>query len=231
MADRTTAKWLVTGVLCGLLQSLCGLAQEPATGGGVAPALNDRQAAEEANTKTPGPAPNGKLPSEPAKAPPAHSAGVDEILKMSRAGVSAEVLKAYIEHSPIAYNLNGADIIALKEQGVPDEVTVSLVKRGAELTAQVNQINQGGPVPDNFPLAATPKTVNRALVARALRARSGPESYDFWWYHYAYPRALAAANERLSSAYAGFGPGPSYDFGPYADSWVSGQRRPYYRPR
>ena len=116
-----------------------------------------------------------------------YSLGVDDILKMARAGVSADVIKAYVENSPIAYSLKAADIIALKEQGVPDDITKALVKRGAELHLQVG----------------------RSLNAMNNRRyyNLDPESYDYFQYYYLYPRTLAAANQRLfSSSTPFFGP-------------------------
>src|SRR6266436_1159488 len=48
-----------------------------------------------------------------------YSAGLYEILKMADAKVDPEVIKAYIKNSPIAYDPSAAEIIALKEHGLP----------------------------------------------------------------------------------------------------------------
>ena len=132
-----------------------------------------------------------------------YSAGVDEILNMVQAGVSTEIIKAYIENSPIAYNLSATDVIALKEHKVPDELTTALMKRGAALRTQAQQA---------VTLAAT-----RRAYSGANRRSFGldPESYDYFHYYYLYPRTLAAANQSFYSsgtASPGFTP---YGYGPY----------------
>jgi len=119
-----------------------------------------------------------------------YSAGVDEILNMVQAGVSAEVIKAYIENSPVAYNLSATDIIALKEHSVPDELTTALMRRGATLRMQVRQSQT----------PAVPPPPTRRYY------RLDPESYDYFQYYYLYPRTLAAANQRFYSSDA-FSPG------------------------
>ncbi len=132
-----------------------------------------------------------------------HSIGIDEILKMARAGVSKEVIKTFIENSPIAYNPSAADIIALKDQAVPDELTTALLKRGAQLRAQALQTHQANAVAPGYPNGGP---------------RYGgfdPESYDFWWYHYAYPRALGDANQRMFAPYSTFSGFPFSSYGYY----------------
>ena len=123
-----------------------------------------------------------------------YSPGVDEILNMVQAGVSAEVIKTYIESSPVAYNLSPTDIITLKEHAVPDELTTALMMRGAALRLQVQQ-------------STTP--VGRPPPTRPYY-RLDPESYDYFQYHYLYPRTLAAANQSFYSS-GTFSPG----FAPY----------------
>jgi hypothetical protein len=117
-----------------------------------------------------------------------YSAGVNEILNMLQAGVSADVVKSYIENSPVAYELSAADLIALKKRAVPDELTMAMIKRGAALRMQVQQAVH---------LAAT----RRANARTNGRAHGlDPESYDYFHYYYLYPRTLAAANQRFYSA-------------------------------
>ena len=122
----------------------------------------------------------------PAAAPKL-SPGIDEVLKLVQAGVSLEVIKSYIESSPIAYRPTAADLITLKRNGVADDLTTAILKHGAELRTQARQ-----------------KSADAAAALAARNSRSGyldPEGYDFWWYHYAYPRALAHANQTLFWSY------------------------------
>jgi len=68
-----------------------------------------------------------------------HSAGVGEVLKMLDAKVDSEVVKAYIRNSSTAYNPNAAEIITLKERGVPGDILVAMLQRGGELRGQAGQ--------------------------------------------------------------------------------------------
>ncbi len=99
---------------------------------------------------------------------------------MLQAGISKDVLKAYIETAQVAPP-SAADLVTLKERGAPDELTLALVKRGAELTAQANQASASNATP-----ARVSGTVglNELLAAfRSGRLNSGyldPEGYDYF---------------------------------------------------
>jgi hypothetical protein len=110
-----------------------------------------------------------------------------QVLKLMKAGVSRPVVEAFIEQTPIQQPLAASDLLALKELGVQDELTIALLRRA---TGQAEQT------------AAAPRDPNAAAPDSARGPGIvDPESYDFWWYHYAYPRALAAANDRVLSSY------------------------------
>ena len=134
-----------------------------------------------------------------------HSPGVDDVLRMIQAGVSTEVIRTYIENSPAHYSLNPAEIIALKKQGVPDELTTAMVKRGATLAAQPSRQNKPSSLVLPYPGG------NRSYGGL------DPESYDYFQYYYLYPRTLSAANQRLFTpcpSMQGFGPYPYGYYGP-----------------
>ncbi len=124
---------------------------------------------------------------------------------MLQAGVSTDIIKAYIENSPVAYDLSAADLIALKQQAVPDALTMAMMKRGAALRMQAQQ-------------AAT-LAASRRADSRTNRRSYGldPESYDYFQYYYLYPRTLAAANQRFYStgtSSPGFAPYGNGFYGP-----------------
>ena len=132
-----------------------------------------------------------------------HSAGVDEVLKMMQAGVSPDVIRTYVENSPIVYTLSANDIIALKQHAVPDDITTAMLKRGARLMQQLSQLNRRNSTASLYP-AQNP---NNNLL--------DPESYEYFQYYYLLPRTLAAANQRLLSSYAPFGDVSPYRYGAY----------------
>jgi hypothetical protein len=149
--------------------------------------------------------------------------GVSDVLKMLDAGVSKDVLKAYVENSTVAYNLTSADIIALKEHGVTDDITVILLKRSAESRAQVAQAASNPNSSTNVPVRVV-RYMNSANV--------DPESEDYFQYYYLYPRTLAYSYQTLgypfgpyNYSYSTYGP---YSYGPYGYGPRFG---PAYGPR
>ena len=126
-------------------------------------------------------------------------------------------MKTYIESAQVSLHLSAADIVTLKEHSVPDEVTVALMKRGAELVAQAKQAG-----PSTEAAAKVSGTISLNELVALLRSRQSnpgqldPEGYDYFRYYYLYPRTLASANERLFSSYPSF---PVY--GPYAPGYGS----------
>jgi hypothetical protein len=138
------------------------------------------------------------------------SSGVREILKMLDAGVSTEVVKAYVESAAISSKPTASDMILLKKRGVPDEITVALLKRSAGVSPPVQQGNSQ-PVPNVVVLP-------RAPANAAGSAYLDPESYEYFQYYYLYPRTLASAYDRLG-LYPWVSPWPYsagyYPHGPY----------------
>ncbi len=148
---------------------------------------------------------------EPANAaaaakPRAHTLpkGIEEIVRMSEAGISNEVLKRYIENSGLAYEPTGADLIAMKQRGVPDEVTVVMLARSSAIRAEYE--------------AARRRIAAPAIVRTlATDGQLDPESYEFFWFHHAYPRALAGSYQTLAPYSQSYLRGRSYrdsDAGP-----------------
>lgn len=190
MKQRLVGSVFIVGVLLGACILLRASAQDEQVGP-AAPAVPTAPGAGQGDpvkTAAVPSKPDGRKPESSAGGTTNFSAGVNEILNMVRAGVSTEVIKTYIENSPVAYSLSAADVIALKERAVPDELTTALMKRGAMLRMQV---------PRTLALNASP------LPYRGGNRRSyrlDPESYDYFQYYYLYPRTLAAANQRFYSS-------------------------------
>ena len=112
------------------------------------------------------------------------SFGVEEIQKMVAAGVSTEVIKTSIQNALVTRSLSPAELISLKEHGVPDEITTALLKRAAEIKAEARQARSGSVIR----LGGDGETGSDYL---------DPDSYEFWWYHYAYPRVLSTSYQTL----------------------------------
>lgn len=121
----------------------------------------------------PAPAPLGEL-----------SPLVREVIQMSEAGVSANVIQAYVEASESLEQLSAPDLMALKTHGIADDLVTGMVQRSAKARA----------------LDARQRADAVARLVAARNARSGgvdPESYDYFRLYYLQPRALATAYRRL----------------------------------
>lgn len=118
---------------------------------------------------------------------------------MNQADVSPEVIKAFIDSSTDAAPLTDADVIALKQHRVPDEIVTALIKQGAT-RQEVNTQRKN-------------EIVSRALAARTARyGGMDPESYDYFQYYYLHPRTLSSAYQRMApypSARRGYIYGPN----------------------
>ena len=159
--------------------------------------------AQEANVQTTATLPGTTNPALVTNRPPARplSPGVNEILKMADAGVSAEVIRTYVECSPIPYQPTDVDIIVLKKHNVADEVVTLMLKRGAQVRAAIAQ--------------ARNNAFAMALSARKMASGGlDPDSYEYFQHYYLQPRALASAYERLA---------PYYPYSPYPYGYAPGQ--------
>ncbi len=162
------------------------------------------------NTNTLAPKPAGLVLATNQPASDALSPVVTSILKMADAGVSMDVIKAYVENAPAAMKLNDADLIALKRHNISDDVSMLLLKRAAQARTALAQAKQQA-------------AARAASTGQNPAAGLDPESYEYFQYYYLQPRALASANQQLLQAYyppfpfrswnrpgLGFWPGPMY---------------------
>ena len=127
-----------------------------------------------------------------AKAVTRKSSIVDEVIKMSQGGISAEVIKAYIDGWQKPYTLSAADLITLKEHSVPDEIATAIIRRGGALANEAI-------LAKNVPAQSVSGTPRGYTVV-------DPESYEYFNYYYLYPRTLAAANQRFYSSGTSYSP-------------------------
>jgi len=75
--------------------------------------------------------------------------GVKEVLKLTRAKISEDVVVNYIQNSGMAYNLTSSDIVYLRNEGVSDRVINAMLDQSKTLETAQNQA-------DNAPPAAAP---------------------------------------------------------------------------
>src|SRR5271157_2069431 len=126
--ERMKSRWLIPSLFFSTLVAVL--------------VCSGKLALAQGNNGAPAAAPSGSPgPSGPTNsvATGVLSPGVGDILKMADAGVSMEVIKTYIECSPTKPQPTDADMIALKQHNVPDEIATLLLKRGAQVRVAVAQ--------------------------------------------------------------------------------------------
>lgn len=128
------------------------------------------------------------------------SPGAQEIVNMLDAKVDPEVVKAYINNSPVPYNLSAAEIIDLKSHAVPDEIVTAMLQRGAEVRAHAVAPSQAPPVttPAPYPMTSQyqypqyqyPQYPEGYSDYSTPYSAGYPYYYpysSYWWYNYGYP--------------------------------------------
>lgn len=138
--------------------------------------------------------------------PAALSTGVSEVLKLLDAKVSKDVIKAYVESSPEAFNLTASDIVALKDHGATDDITTAMLKRGGESRTRAPQAGS-----DSVVAQSSSGPASRVVVAQQPL---DPDSYDYFQQYYLMPRTVASVNERLGYVTMPYGYYPA-PVGPY----------------
>ena len=149
-------------------------------------------AASAADYASPPPAPASAslAPSAAPEATVTFSAGVADILRMVDAKVDPGVIKAYIENSPVAYNLSAAEIIAAKQRGVADELLASMIARGAQLREK--RASAPPALPPAALVAPTPQAPAYAYDYPTVPTYPAPAyNYDYpvnppYYYDYSY---------------------------------------------
>ena len=137
---------------------------------------------------------------ESTNKPVRFSRGIDDVVKMLDAGVAKEVVKTYVDISPIPFRPSAEEIIALNQHGVPSDIVNAMILRGAMLRSQ--------------PTPAQPVVQTAPAPAPAQTTPATPD------YFYVYPGPATAP--AYTPAYE-----PSY---PYVETYPTYVGYPYYYP-
>jgi pyruvate/2-oxoglutarate dehydrogenase complex dihydrolipoamide acyltransferase (E2) component len=123
------------------------------------PALADAGSA--ASTAAAAPAVSSSAQPVTAAAPANLPSGCQDVVKLSRAQVSEDIILNFIHNSGATYNLSAKDILELKNQGVSDRVLKALLENGKTTVAAqpaapaappaIAQITPANPFPDTTP--------------------------------------------------------------------------------
>ncbi len=165
------------------------------------------------------------------------SAGLAEIIKMLDARLDAPVILAYIQNSPIPYNPEATELIALKEHGATTEVLVALLHRGAELRLQLAQAHSAvtppppAPSYDNAPEADAPPYPYESPDASSAPYPASDYDFGYTWPWASRPPGAhrhrdGAAPLAPQPAASAFAPGAASAFAPGSASTFAAQAAP-----
>lgn len=148
------------------------------------------------------------------------SPGVHEVLRLVQAKVAPDVIRAYIKNSTTTFNLTATQIIALKEQGVPDDLLAAMLERTGELNAQMRQSVQ--PYPNTAVQPAYPpaqSTYPPAVAPYPAQPNYAPDyttiPYTDYGYSYYYPYSSYYPYSYYSYPYFGLSFYYPYCYGGY----------------
>ncbi|HEX5218287.1 MAG TPA: hypothetical protein VFZ59_01870 [Verrucomicrobiae bacterium] len=170
---------------------------------------------------------------ERASRSPQLSPAVEEVVKLSKAGVSDAVTVAYIQNSTTTYALSAQNVVQLQEQGVSPQVVTAMLQRNGELQRAAEASNQAEAAaaaaaaktqsaapagPTTTTVAAAPAAPASTVSVTYFGSRPVPY-YPSYVYHgpgfgYYYPRYYGYYGPRVA-----FGVGFGYPYRGYARCW------------
>ena len=59
--------------------------------------------------------------------------GVSEVMKLFKGGISADIIVSYINNSTLSFYLSADNLIALQQEGVPQQVLTAMMQRYGQL--------------------------------------------------------------------------------------------------
>jgi hypothetical protein len=134
--------------------------------------------------------------------------GVEDVLKLSHAQISDDIIQNYVQSSGNIYNLTPNEIVYLRNQGVSDRVVAAMLNQRKQVSESVAQNAPApAPAPSSANTAAAAPTYNYAAAPTDAQPQpaSAPTVAPSTVYTIPYPQATAA--------YYGY-PYPAY-YSPY----------------
>lgn len=103
--------------------------------------------------------------SNPVNSPRSLSYGANEIIKMYKGGVKADVLLTYIDTASLSYQLSSKEILYLSQIGVPSEIVNAMIHHDHQVQlAQANTRQQS----DENPAAAEQPTTSPVVYSQPV---------------------------------------------------------------
>jgi hypothetical protein len=157
--------------------------------------LNNLQGFAQDAPTTPSASGSVAINASPATEPVKLSYGVEDVLKLSRAQVSEDVITTYIRNTGTIYDLKPKEIVYLKEQGVSDRIINTMMDQrriANEVAAQAQQqqaaAQQPAAVADNNYPVTTPAYSEPEPAAPVVTQPAASSLYIIPYPTPAYPR-------------------------------------------
>ncbi len=105
------------------------------------------------------------------------SPGLDEILKLHKAGVDDSVLLSFIQNSSVAYRPSAQEILELRENGISTPVITALLQHGGELRQRDAEAAAQSQPPAPAPAVSTPPAVPSPTPVQPAAYYAAPTVY------------------------------------------------------
>jgi hypothetical protein len=130
----------------------------------------------------------------------ASAATVDEVVAMSKAGVSESVILALIDRDRTIFSLQADDLVKLKQQGVSDRVVMAMLRSGRDVAPEANAVVE--PEPTAVPQPADTTSYQPPPVSETTAQPAAPYSGEFGSVVYAVPYPVPFAVPYAASGVA-----------------------------
>lgn len=190
-------------IVCGMVQTLTAATVQSAN-------------AQAATETTPAAAPAATTTK------PQLSYGLEDVVKLTKAGVNEAVILVYLQNSGVAYNLTAQDLIQLQEAGVSTTVTAALMQRGEQVKQNALQAAkqiQTAQAQAAQTTAAQQAAINAATPTYTVPASTVtyigyPSSYNYVYRYPAYyDYGYCAPRTYYYPAYSSYYSYPRFTFG------------------
>jgi len=111
---------------------------------------------------------------------------VQEIVKMSDAGIDSAVIQQYVESSTIAYNPRSEELIYLHDHGIADSIITAMIQRGAKLRDQSAAALASAAAASAAAAPASEPTHPIVVSAPSYPPAYSYPAYDYGYYNYPY---------------------------------------------
>src|SRR5437867_2095420 len=104
------------------------------------------------------------------------SPGLDEIMRLKKAGVDDAVILSFIQNSPVAYRPSAQEVLDLRESGVSTQIITAMLQHGGELRQKAAEATPQ-PEATPAPAAATPPATPSPTPVQAPAIYAAPATY------------------------------------------------------